>query len=187
MFNFLAAKYLWKFHILIFVTAKTPREAGGYVQFFNSPSTCKNFIYWFLRVKNPHGWPEALSKIWNRHVAKAFPVSNWPQITGWIWNYLNQLNLKTMSDWSMKVVRGQYGWYMTKVGSTRDQIQPKLWLGEVTCHFFNVTNVGKNLVPDIIKELMNWLMTILNNLNVWPVEKNSLKKVIWVPMKESIL
>ena len=122
---------------MIFVPAKTSRDAGGYVQFFtsqvlikisyidfcnrknpkggrrlcaifNSPSTCKNFIYWFLRVKNPHGWPEALSKIWNRHVAKAFSVSNWPQITGWIWNYLNQLNLKTMSDWTVKLDYGGY-------------------------------------------------------------------------------
>ena len=121
---------------MIFVTAKTPRDAGGYVQIFGSLSTYKNFIYRFLhlkkphrtpeamsnflatqvlveisyidflRVKNPHGWPEVLSKIWNRHVAKAFSVSNWPQITGWIWNYLNQLNLKTMSDWVLKLNYG---------------------------------------------------------------------------------
>ena len=91
---------------MIFVTEKTPREAGGYVQFFNSPSTCKNFIYWFLRVKNPHGWPEALFKIWNQHVTKAFSVNNGPQNMGWIWNHFNQLNLKAMSDWVLKLNYG---------------------------------------------------------------------------------
>ena len=91
---------------MIFVTAKTPLEAGGYVQFFNSPSTCKNFIYWFLRVKNPHGWPEALFKIWNQHVTKAFSVNNGLQNMGWIWNHFNQLNLKTMSDWVLKLNYG---------------------------------------------------------------------------------
>ena len=42
----------------------------------------------------------------------------------------------------MKAERGKYGWYVTKVGSARDQVQPKLWLGEVTYHFSDVTNVG---------------------------------------------
>ena len=108
MSNFWRPKVLKKISYIDFVPAKTPLDAGGYVQFFGSLSTCKNFIYRFLYPKKPHGWPEALSKIWDRHVAKAFPVSNWPQITGWIWNYLNQLNLKTMSDWTMKLDYGGY-------------------------------------------------------------------------------
>ena len=115
---------------MIFVTEKTPREAGGYVQFFNSPSTCKNFIYWFLRVKNPHGWPEALFKIWNQHVTKAFSVNNGPKTwdgfettsINWIWKQW----VIEYWNWTMVTCRGrkELFWYLEKL---RFLLSKKLW------------------------------------------------------------